>query len=73
MDEMDSECEDEVREFPFPYLNKYFELKGVQSKENMSVKCKLCVGNKILKSAWSTASNLRKHIQVSIARNIIKY
>ena len=41
----------------------YFDNVTVKDEKNITVRCKLCVGRKILSTAKNTTSNLLKHLE----------
>ena len=48
----------------------YFEFDSVKGDKNISVRCTLCVGRKLLSTAKNSTSNLSKH-KTSRHRNVI--
>ena len=41
----------------------YFNFESVKNEKNITVRCKLCVGRKLLSTAKNTTSNLLKHLE----------
>ena len=58
-----NEMEQEGKRYAFDNwkYNHYFEFVSAKGK-NISVRCTLCVGKKILSTADTTTSNLKKHL-----------